>query len=277
MFSHIVVIVDGSPTSQYAIGASLTVARAIGSQLHFYLSVDPELTADGVGMLSMAQMAEELKRKQLDDALARAAQAGIHGATGSIRVGDPAKGVIQTARDRDADLIMLGAAPLVGLLRPFIRTLANTVLQETTIPLCVLRRPARGYLSHRIIVPIVDDALADLAISEAITIARQFGSTLIFCSVATSSGAVVAEDAVQRALRIAAAHGIPAEELVVPPAGGVTKAIVRNADLQGCDLIVMATHVRRGLPRLIEGSITEAVVATSDVPVVIVRNAHPSA
>jgi nucleotide-binding universal stress UspA family protein len=39
----------------------------------------------------------------------------------------------------------------------------------------------------------------------------------------------------------------------------------------------MATHVRRGLPRLIEGSITEAVVATSDVPVVIVRNAHPSA
>jgi nucleotide-binding universal stress UspA family protein len=63
----------------------------------------------------------------------------------------------------------------------------------------------------------------------------------------------------------------------VPPAGGVTKAIVRNADLQGCDLIVMATHVRRGLPRLIEGSITEAVVATSDVPVVIVRNAHPSA
>jgi nucleotide-binding universal stress UspA family protein len=48
-------------------------------------------------------------------------------------------------------------------------------------------------------------------------------------------------------------------------------AIVRNADVHACDSVVMASHARQGLPRLIEGSVTEAVMYASDVPVVIVR------
>jgi nucleotide-binding universal stress UspA family protein len=37
----------------------------------------------------------------------------------------------------------------------------------------------------------------------------------------------------------------------------------------------MATAMHEGLPRLVKGSITEAVIYSSDVPVVIVRAPSP--
>jgi len=142
---------------------------------------------------------------------------------------------------------------------------------QTTIPIIAVRRPARGYLTHRIIVPIVDDLLSQLAVNEAIGIARRFHSTLVFCSLITRAGEASARDAVSKAMANAELHGVKAEQLVLAPMGAVSEAIVRNADLHACDSIIMATHVRQGLPRIIEGSVTEAVVYASDVPVVMVR------
>lgn len=48
-------------------------------------------------------------------------------------------------------------------------------------------------------------------------------------------------------------------------------AIIETAREQGCDLIVMASHGRRGIQRLILGSQTAEVVATSSIPVLVVR------
>ena len=47
--------------------------------------------------------------------------------------------------------------------------------------------------------------------------------------------------------------------------------IIETAKLQGCDLIVMASHGRRGLSRLLLGSQANAVVTHSTVPVLICR------
>jgi len=49
------------------------------------------------------------------------------------------------------------------------------------------------------------------------------------------------------------------------------EAIVETAGAAGCDLIVMASHGRRGLGRLVLGSETAEVVAHSPVPVLVVR------
>ncbi len=39
----------------------------------------------------------------------------------------------------------------------------------------------------------------------------------------------------------------------------------------GCDLIVMGSHGRRGLSRLLAGSVTQAVLAYIPVPVMVLR------
>lgn len=48
-------------------------------------------------------------------------------------------------------------------------------------------------------------------------------------------------------------------------------AIVDTAEQQGCDLIVMASHGRRALGRLLLGSQTSEVLARCGVPVLVIR------
>lgn len=48
-------------------------------------------------------------------------------------------------------------------------------------------------------------------------------------------------------------------------------AILRTAEERGCDLIVMASHGRRGLSRLLLGSQTSQVLHEAKIPVLIVR------
>ena len=68
----------------------------------------------------------------------------------------------------------------------------------------------------------------------------------------------------------AGAAGIKFETLHVPdsqPAEG----IMETASAKGCDLIVMASHGRRGLKRMMLGSQTAEVLAYSKVPVLVLR------
>lgn len=49
------------------------------------------------------------------------------------------------------------------------------------------------------------------------------------------------------------------------------EAIVDTAEREGCDLIVMASHGRRALGRLLLGSQTSEVLARCGVPVLVIR------
>jgi nucleotide-binding universal stress UspA family protein len=49
------------------------------------------------------------------------------------------------------------------------------------------------------------------------------------------------------------------------------QAILRTALLKGCDLIVMASHGRRGAAKLLLGSQTAEVLAHATFPVLVVR------
>ena len=64
--------------------------------------------------------------------------------------------------------------------------------------------------------------------------------------------------------------GISAELLHVPNAHPAT-AIIETAKSRGCDLIVMASHGRRGLRKLFLGSQTLEVLVDGSVPVLIVH------
>ena len=66
--------------------------------------------------------------------------------------------------------------------------------------------------------------------------------------------------------------GISAELLHVPNAYPAT-AIIETAKSRGCDLIVMASHGRRGIRKLLLGSQTSEVLALADgsVPVLVVH------
>ncbi|GAB3418021.1 universal stress protein [Haloparvum alkalitolerans] len=53
--------------------------------------------------------------------------------------------------------------------------------------------------------------------------------------------------------------------------GSPSREIIRYAEDEGCDVVVMGTHGRGGIDRLLLGSVAEKVVRGSSVPVLTVR------
>ena len=79
-----------------------------------------------------------------------------------------------------------------------------------------------------------------------------------------------AQEILAAAKAVAQKAGVDCETLRVrdrAPAEG----IIATANEKGCDLIVMASHGRRGLDRILLGSQTTEVLAYSKVPVLVVR------
>lgn len=51
----------------------------------------------------------------------------------------------------------------------------------------------------------------------------------------------------------------------------VASAIIASAARHGCDLVVMASHGRKGIARMLMGSHTDDVLTTSTLPVLVVH------
>ncbi len=139
---------------------------------------------------------------------------------------------------------------------------------------------------ERILVPTDGSAGVERAIEQAVELAAAHGATIhaIFV-INTANFASLpmetswegvsdilredAEEALARVREIADASGVPVQTHVLE--GGPSNEIVAFADEEGCDLIVMGTHGRGGIDRLLLGSVAERVVRSSSVPVLTVR------
>jgi nucleotide-binding universal stress UspA family protein len=79
-----------------------------------------------------------------------------------------------------------------------------------------------------------------------------------------------AQDIVEAATKMANKHGVQAKGITVK-SDVVSEAIINAAKKQKCDLIVMASHGRRGVKRLLLGSETQHVLTHSHTPVLVLR------
>ena len=66
-------------------------------------------------------------------------------------------------------------------------------------------------------------------------------------------------------------EGVEVEADVV--VGYATEEILAAADKHGADIIVMGTHGRKGIDRILFGSVAEKVVTQSRIPVLTIRPA----
>ena len=70
--------------------------------------------------------------------------------------------------------------------------------------------------------------------------------------------------------KVAKAAGVPFRPLVTK-APSPYEGIIAAAKLRSCDAIFMASNGRRGISRLVMGSVTNAVLTRSQIPVVVYR------
>ena len=134
---------------------------------------------------------------------------------------------------------------------------------------------------------------AEAAVSHGVELAKNLGSTPIIVTVTETwsahqlaekvkkgaSTAVedyinsmkeMAQQILDDAKKVADAAGVECETVHISdrlPAEGIIDA----AEREGCDLIVMASHGRRGLGRMLMGSQTAEVLGFSKIPVLVLR------
>jgi len=82
--------------------------------------------------------------------------------------------------------------------------------------------------------------------------------------------AEAAQRVVDEVKKAAAAKGVKARGITVK-SDLVSDAIIAAAKKQKCKLIIMASHGRRGVKRLLLGSETQQVLTHSHVPVLVLR------
>jgi nucleotide-binding universal stress UspA family protein len=140
----------------------------------------------------------------------------------------------------------------------------------------------------RILVPVDPDEERTAVLAYAADLARRFGAEVILMVASEALGAIpvseharrVREETVRNlapAVALLGRRDVPSRVLPYPvrPPADEADAIVAAALEEHVDLVVMATHGRRGLDRIAHlGSIAERVVRTSPCPVLVVRRAE---
>jgi nucleotide-binding universal stress UspA family protein len=141
----------------------------------------------------------------------------------------------------------------------------------------------------RILVPTDGSDITTKAVQAAITLAKEQGATLATISVKepfpysaiSEMQPVPPQEFYDAQERIAAARVKAVVDAA--SAAGVTgsghtvealhpwEAILDHAKAQQCDLIVMASHGRRGVAALLLGSETSRVLTHSEIPVLVVK------
>lgn len=145
----------------------------------------------------------------------------------------------------------------------------------------------------RILVPVDGSAASDQAVRTAVSMASAFRASVAIVSVIdpfafTGVGSDMAygqneyleaaraqADRANIAARNACADGSVQATASVMEGTAVYSSIIEAAEVAQADVIVMGSHGRKGLEKLILGSVTAQVLAHSHLPVMVVRASAP--
>ena len=147
---------------------------------------------------------------------------------------------------------------------------------------------------QKILVPLDGSATSTRGLDEAIKLAKAMGSEIRLIHVvnelmivASYEGTIYSGELVEalkesgrkileQARQTVADAGVQVStELLEAHGGQAGTAIVHDAAQCAADIIVLGTHGRRGLSRLVMGSDAEQVVRQATVPVLLVRRHEP--
>ncbi len=141
---------------------------------------------------------------------------------------------------------------------------------------------------QRILVPVDGSSTSKQGLDEAVKLAKLSGASLLIIHVAneltfatgyeTYTGDVIGmlkeagEQILSESKAVALAGGVRSDTALLETFGGRLSDIVgAQAKLWGADLIVIGTHGRRGIGRVLIGSDAEQIARTAVVPVLLVR------
>jgi nucleotide-binding universal stress UspA family protein len=210
-----------------------------------------------------------------------------------IRLGLAAEGILEAADATQADYIAMTTHGRSGFARWAIGSVAERVLQNSTIPILLTRgdQAAPTSLVQQILVPLDGSALAERALPEAQRLASINNAQILLVRVLQAldeeskrilfASPAIANDALERERSAAEqylqgiatrlqASGVVAECEV--RFGDPVPTILQVADEKQVSLIVMTTHGHTAIKQWFYGSVANKILRGAQCPILMVRN-----
>ncbi len=282
MCRRILVAVDGSESSMFALRQAFSLARAERCPLRVISVVPPyrgELRLVGVRERLSDMLTDPYRR-----ALAQAKDAALESQASietMLEEGEPHEKIVEEAEDYDCDIIVMGVRGrnpdeeiLMGSMTE--RVIGYSGTDVLVIPL------AKSLGLERILVAVDGSENSTMAAQRAFRFQRSYGSRLDVLTVAdvpshlygiapqaAAEMIAKARKDLDKTKEMFLSEGIDAELLVLE--GNAAEKITEVAKKRQAGLLVMGSHGRTGLTRLLMGSVTERVIGSAPCPVLVVR------
>ena len=286
MFDQILLPTDGSQGADVALDHVLDVATANGSTVHLLNVADTALDSVVQVRGDVVDVLEDEGEAIVGRAADRAADRRITTHTAVLQ-GDPYRTIVDYARTRDIDLIVMPTHGRRGLERLLLGSTTERVVRRSDVPVLTIRTNDDHrirYPYRDVLVPTDGSSCAMEALSIGIDVARSEEAALHLLSaiVITTLGVDVRTD-IQRAELEAGASRILTESAEIAEDVGIEsvtetveygpsihKVILEYIDDNDVGLVVVGTHGRTGFDRSMLGSVTEYLVRTAPIPVLTV-------
>ncbi len=263
---RLLVATDASKYCEDAVRESINLAKACGSKL-FAISVvkvNRELMALAPGMVE--KLGKEA-RKHLEMVQSMASKEGVDCEI-VVREGEePHEYIVDEAATHKVGLIIVGRYGRSGIMRAMMGSVTGKVIGYTLCRVLVIPKDAK--LSFEKILIATDGSMhSEFATQEAITIAKRSGSTLMALSVAKKDENLsTAKECVEMVKKDAEKAGVKVEPVV--RTGVPHDVIVKTASQEDIGLIVIGSHGRTGISKLLMGSTTERVIGNAKGAVLV--------
>jgi nucleotide-binding universal stress UspA family protein len=207
--------------------------------------------------------------------------------------GDAAAGILDIADVTGADLIVMTTHGRSGVDRWIMGSVAERVVHSAPIPVWLVRNATDVTPLHtieRILVPLDGSTMAEQALEQAQLLARQTDAELLLLRIVPEpedmkrSMILMTESSAQKAIDKQHEHaelylaqlaqtltsaGLRNRTLVT--AGTPVESILETVAAEDVDCIVMATHARLGVDRLLHGSVAAQVLHRCERPMLLVH------
>lgn len=296
MIEKVLVPVDASAFAERAIPMARTIARNGPAALRLAMVNEPvDLPPGPWAEAFLENHARYLA--QLTAVVQEATGAEVS-VTSTLLEGPVAQALRDEAVSWGADLVVMSTHGHGGVTRAWMGSVADDLVRQSPVPVMLVRpeevlddETTAPASFDRVVVPLDGSDFAEAALVSALEIRDAFDVPLtLFRAVeyprlvssylpdAAVESAAFVRQAEERAIddleavraRIQGGRGAIETEVVVSSAPA--RAILEYVEGSGSPLLVMASHARHGLSRVLLGSVTDKVVRGATTPVLVV---HP--
>jgi len=251
---------DGSESALFVTQVAIEIAKPCGSTVYAVSVADvPEFVTE----FEVIDIMERKAKQALEEVKKLADKAQIKCETILHTGAEPHKYIVDEAVKNNVDLIILGKkGAMLG-------SVGRKVIGNAPCKVLVVSVGAT-FNFDKILIATDGSVYSQIAAAEAIGTAKRFNSELLIVSVAKRDENIpYAEESVKMVKEAAERERVKIQTVVAK--GEPFEQIVDIANKNNVGLIFMGKYGRTGIEKFFMGSVTERVIGTSAIPVVVVR------